>query len=229
MKKFYILLTVLAAACMPMLAEDLDERFVFVDANGNEIADGSTVTVTTGTDNGEGVHVMFSGVSVKNVSGGTSTYVKVNYTINQIDNGAFQICFPVTCNTRSAVGSYETSAGSLSDGEVRDIQSEWLAEAYGTCNVTLQLETQKKSGGFPPKYTHDGYGATITLNFVYGEEEPGVHGDVNGDGEVTVGDVNAIIDLILNGGDNPAADLNGDGEITVSDVNAVIDLILNGQ
>jgi len=51
-------------------------------------------------------------------------------------------------------------------------------------------------------------------------------GDVNGDGEVTIADVNAIIDLILSGGYDQYADVNGDGEVTIADVNAVVDIIL---
>lgn len=54
-------------------------------------------------------------------------------------------------------------------------------------------------------------------------------GDVNGDGEVTISDVNAVIDIILNGdSDITGADVNGDGEVGISDVNAVIDIILGG-
>ena len=56
---------------------------------------------------------------------------------------------------------------------------------------------------------------------------PGTPGDVNGDGEVNLADVNTVIDLILSGGNNPSADVNGDGELTLADVNSVIDLILN--
>ena len=55
-----------------------------------------------------------------------------------------------------------------------------------------------------------------------------VTGDVNGDGEVSISDVNAVIDAIVSGGENLAADVNNDGEVTISDVNAVIDIILNG-
>lgn len=51
-------------------------------------------------------------------------------------------------------------------------------------------------------------------------------GDVNGDGEVNISDVNALIDVILIGHVNKAADVNADGEVSISDVNAVIDLIL---
>ena len=55
-----------------------------------------------------------------------------------------------------------------------------------------------------------------------------VHGDVNGDGEVNIADVNAVIDIILNGSENPSGDVNDDGEINIADINAVIDIILNG-
>jgi hypothetical protein len=49
---------------------------------------------------------------------------------------------------------------------------------------------------------------------------------VNGDGEVNIADVNAVIDLILSGGTNNNADVNGDGEVNIADVNALIDMIL---
>ena len=52
-------------------------------------------------------------------------------------------------------------------------------------------------------------------------------GDVNGDDEVNIADVNAIIDIILSGGNyDPDADVNHDGEINIADINAVLDLIL---
>jgi sorbitol-specific phosphotransferase system component IIA len=59
----------------------------------------------------------------------------------------------------------------------------------------------------------------------------GKKGDVNGDGEVNIADVNAVIDIIL-GGQADAdtryrADVNGDGEVNIADINAVIDIILN--
>ena len=69
------------------------------------------------------------------------------------------------------------------------------------------------------------YGPVIS--FVY-RETAGVNGDVNGDGEVNIADVNAIIDMILTGTVNPAGDVNGDSEVNIADVNAVIDIILNG-
>ena len=52
-------------------------------------------------------------------------------------------------------------------------------------------------------------------------------GDVNGDGEVNIADVNAVIDLILTSGFLPAADVNGDGEVNIADVNSLIDLVIS--
>ena len=62
----------------------------------------------------------------------------------------------------------------------------------------------------------------------------GQPGDVNGDGEVTIGDANSVIDIVVMGGNAghtriPAADVNGDGEVNIADVNAVIDMIIKGN
>ena len=55
-------------------------------------------------------------------------------------------------------------------------------------------------------------------------------GDLDGDGEVTVGDVNVLINILMNGAADDVirakADVNGDGEISVSDINAIIDMII---
>ena len=52
-------------------------------------------------------------------------------------------------------------------------------------------------------------------------------GDVNGDGEVNIADINALIDMILSSNTDASGDVNNDGEVNIADVNAVIDLILN--
>lgn len=67
-------------------------------------------------------------------------------------------------------------------------------------------------------------------NVVWGEENPAIKGDINGDGLVDVVDLNCIINIML--GDAEAsdysgnADLNGDGSIDVADVNALINMML---
>ena len=54
-------------------------------------------------------------------------------------------------------------------------------------------------------------------------------GDVNGDGEVNIIDVNAVINFILSGQATTAGDVNKDGEVNIADINAVIDIILGGN
>ncbi len=58
------------------------------------------------------------------------------------------------------------------------------------------------------------------------EPQPSVPGDVDGNGEVNIADINAIIDVILSGKVNPACDVDGNGEVNIGDINMVIDLIL---
>ena len=53
-----------------------------------------------------------------------------------------------------------------------------------------------------------------------------VFGDVNGDKEVNISDVNAVIAVILTSADFPLADVNGDGEVNISDINTLISVIL---
>ena len=55
-----------------------------------------------------------------------------------------------------------------------------------------------------------------------------VIGDVNDDDELTIADVGALIDMILNDASSRSADVNGDGEVSIADVAALIDLILQG-
>jgi hypothetical protein len=66
------------------------------------------------------------------------------------------------------------------------------------------------------------------VNIVNLEDEM-IPGDVNGDGEVNIADVNAIIGKILSGVNDHEGDVNGDGEVNIADVNAVIDIILKGE
>ena len=55
-----------------------------------------------------------------------------------------------------------------------------------------------------------------------------LRGDVNGDGEVNIADVNALIDMILTDDFAGTGDFNDDGEVNIADVNALIDAIITG-
>ena len=61
---------------------------------------------------------------------------------------------------------------------------------------------------------------------IEGVDTGGLRGDVNGDGDVNVMDITALIDEIMNDGTNPAADVNEDGDINVRDITELIDIIM---
>ena len=112
----------------------------------------------------------------------------------------------------------------------------------GQCETTLPAEEIKVNGklledgatyyarcktsylDFDGNTHTTGYGPIIS--FVY-RKASGQSGDVNGDGEVNIADVNALIDMILSGNTLPGGDVNGDSEVNIADVNAVIDYILS--
>ena len=228
-KIFTLLLLGLSLLAWPAMAQDVDMSYVFIDEEGNIIEDGATVICNQVETFDEESEVIYSGISVLNLGGDSNDYLKVLYTVQRIDNGTYQICFPSTCNMQTEAGIYETGIGQLMS-DLQDIQSEWFPSADGECIVTLSIEIYMKQGLFPPSYVLKGQGPTMTLRFIKGDvpgPEP-LAGDVNGDGEVSISDVNALIDSILSGAAyQEAADVNKDGEVGISDVNAVIDIILN--
>ena len=56
-------------------------------------------------------------------------------------------------------------------------------------------------------------------------------GDVDGDGQINIGDVVDLIDYLLNGGSESFvlanADVDGDGHITIADVTDLIDMLIS--
>ena len=54
-------------------------------------------------------------------------------------------------------------------------------------------------------------------------------GDVNGDGDIDISDVVALVNIILSDGtdENSSADVNGDGSVDISDVVALVNIILS--
>ena len=97
--------------------------------------------------------------------------------------------------------------------------------------------TFTKAGNYYVRYsvanvtgTCKAYGTPHTIIVNYGEH-PNLPGDVNGDDEVNIADVNAVIDFIQQGDQyySVSADVNNDGEISIADINAIIDIILGAH
>lgn len=164
MKKIVSLCLGLFAALAIQAQSDFPLQFV--DKNGNEVTDGTTLNITEAEDDGFGGIIMPSGLSVKNTS---SDEVQCGgaFIISSMSNGTFQSCFPTNCMQASQVGDvYTTQDGALGAGQVKSMETEWLPTAEGTCTVAYQLVTYKKNV-ITQKWTVDKYGPTITLKFTY--------------------------------------------------------------
>ena len=117
----------------------------------------------------------------------------------------------------------------------------------GSQEVTLgnTYTTQKSNNNHSYKFTGNGQDYTFTFNLtnltfnINEYQEPPMpdpfnfrFGDVDGDGEVTIGDVSALIDILLGGFANydtrQRADMDYDEEMSVGDLSALIDYLLSG-
>ena len=109
--------------------------------------------------------------------------------------------------------------GAVSDGgtRVESMNIEYGTDDEGNEEVTLFIYK-----------CYNGMAVYKIGTNVGGEQpDPGVKGDVNGDGEVSIADVNTVIGMILSGNILPNGDVNGDSEVNIADVNTLIDIILN--
>ena len=78
-------------------------------------------------------------------------------------------------------------------------------------------------------YTLDEEIKELTFNYTIGGSAF-IRGDVNGDGDVNIADVTALIDILLSGATAPdAADVNEDESVNIADVTTLIDLLLSGN
>ncbi len=90
--------------------------------------------------------------------------------------------------------------------------------------VTYYARSRTSYLDFDGNSHNTAYGPIIS--FVY-RDRPSQSGDVNGDDEINIADINAVIDMILSGTASGRGDVNGDGETNIADVNALIDFVLS--
>ena len=69
------------------------------------------------------------------------------------------------------------------------------------------------------------YQIKLTKDAVDANGQPGIEGDVNGDGAVNVADISAIISVMAGEAAYTTADVNGDGSVNVADISSVIDIM----
>ena len=160
MKKIFTLCLFLLATAWAM-AQD-NNTFQFVDKDGHVVADGTTINANNMVEDDFLGNFISTGLFVKNTSETTAS-VRLSYTIENIDNGMFQICFPENCISKSEAGAYTTTNGSLGAGIQRDLQCEWFPDAYGTCKARLAIEVLSALG------TKIADGPAVTVVFTYAD------------------------------------------------------------
>ena len=118
----------------------------FVDKDGNVVPDGTTLNI-----------------EVKNTSDKT-VGTSVDWQVEQLDNGAVQVCFPEACVSHNATGLYHTDKGTLEANETRALNSEWYPDTYGQAKVKYTLLAYDYS---PLGYNNVRDIAIVYINYTY--------------------------------------------------------------
>lgn len=199
MKRFRLLSLSLVMAIMfgadyacAQTSGNVDNTFCFIDADGNEVKDGSTV-IFNAVEEEKVPGVPFFGVtaeakfelSVKNTTDGTPT-VAARITTIKKSSGKVQFCFPNQCQSGDLPLSYSSDCSQMLAGEIKGLNTEWLPEVgtYGEADFQIQLlsvESLDITDKF--KYTVKGYGPTINIHCIYAD--PSGINDLTADENVT--------------------------------------------
>ena len=135
----------------------------------------------------------------------------------------------------TAIGFYAASYGSDGDAVLSVAYSNNQGSSwYGLGTVTisrgnLQHYVLEVDSDWPLRFgiSQVSGSRVIIDNITIYRRSKQLKGDVNGDGEVNIADVNIVINHILSGEMDSDCDVNEDQEVNIADVNFIIDLILN--
>lgn len=173
MKKIYLLcLAMMGLFALQANAQSnqMDNTFQFQDANGNEVKDGTTLTLSTLTDG-----QIKTGLYIKNTSGkkvaGNLRIDLTNMPNGSVSSCGFGLCmnYPTASVVDGSNGVIEADAAAFSD------QTEWIPTTYGDWTATMQLIVRevkvihKPFGDKPAAGDITGYGPKVTLHFVYAD------------------------------------------------------------
>ena len=156
------------------------------------------------------------------------TCLKIPNSVKVINYCAFYGCSALT-TVELGRGVNKIGSGSFLTGGIIDsfICKAVTPPEYPTSFSSVTVQMSKL---IVPRGTVDVYQATYPWNEFRNIEEADLNddlGDVNYDGEITIADLNVLVDVIAVGNMNANHDLNGDGEVNIADINALIDLIMS--
>ena len=171
MKKIYLLcLAMMGLFALQANAQssEIDNTFRFQDANGNEVKDGTTLTLSK-LENGQ----ISTGLFLKNISGKqTAGYLSIDIT--NMPNGSFASCAFGSCLPAWTTAEVHESAKNVveANADAENIATEWVPAAYGDWTGTMQLVVlgvNKNKFGISTPGDIIGYGPKVTLHFVYAD------------------------------------------------------------
>ncbi len=166
------------------------------------------------------------------------TSISIPSSVTSIDAWAFQYCTGLTSITIPNSVTYiqiEAFDGCSSMTDVYSLIMEPSSVFMGNRIFHLDSEDYTNRTLHVPAGTLAAYQADANWYPYFGNivEISNAVGDVDGDGNVSIGDVTNLIDKLLGGGvsvaDYPAADVDSDGNITIGDVTRIIDKLLYGN
>ncbi len=100
-----------------------------------------------------------------------------------------------------------------------------LSASIGATNVGT---SDRKGDGIAEGFEFDVTSAGIVLFEITNNSDGILLGDLNGDGEFNLLDVQPFVDLLSNSEFDPAADFNGDGEVSLLDVSLFVEGLTGG-
>lgn len=181
MKKMkFLTLAVAVLLSVGSASAQVDNTFSFIDANGNEVADGSTVTFYAVEEEKVPGMPMFGIVSQAkfdlSVKNNTNAPAKVALRVSAPfapKSGRVQICFPGACDMHEN-GMFDTQSGTMLANEIKPLGSEWIFDngIYSEEKVSLTI-----LGG-------DAVGPTVNINCIYAD--PSGIADMESDKNATV-------------------------------------------
>lgn len=187
MKRIYT--TIFAAALAAVAFAQKDNTLKFVDENGKEVKDGSTVTVDKVEDDGFGTLQIPTGLFVLNTSS-EKQGVGLTFRISEIPNGSMSVCFPSQCLYYEAVGSYDNGTDLMEANQNKTLQTEWFPAEKGTTTATFTISRYKVETkvvlGVPMESVGEKIAdcSTVTVKFVY--NDPTAIKDVDSEASKTV-------------------------------------------
>ena len=149
---------------------------------------------------------------------GTAFAERLPLTLNMSElNGNEKYCY-----LSDALPSSPENPGTIHAGDIMLYGSSCVVLFYKTFNTSYRY-TRIGAVDDPTGLAEALGSGQVTVKF-----ELALKGDVNNDGELSIGDVTALINLLLTGkaADNSTADVNGDREMNIGDVTALINLLL---